>query len=59
MCLEIIVKGRYNKVKEVPIMFAGRISQKSKLGLKQVSEYLLQLLEFYYFAISKKFRGGK
>jgi len=59
ICLEIIVKGRYNKVKEIPILFAGRISQKSKLGAKQVFEYLLQLLELYPVAIMKKIKGRR
>jgi dolichol-phosphate mannosyltransferase len=59
ICLEIIVRGRYNKIKEVPIMFAGRVTQKSKLGARQVFEYLYQLLTLYPAAIAKKLKGGR
>jgi dolichol-phosphate mannosyltransferase len=52
--LEIIVKGNYNKIKEVPIVFLGRVSEKSKLGIKQVVEYLFQVILLYCYLIGRK-----
>lgn len=37
--LEILVKGNYDKVLEVPIIFADRSGSKSKLGMKEIMEY--------------------
>ena len=45
--LEILVKGRYGVVKEVPIVFNDREGGKSKLGSRQVIEYLKQLWILY------------
>jgi dolichol-phosphate mannosyltransferase len=41
--LEILAKGKYAKTLEVPIIFNDREGGKSKLGRKQVFEYLKQL----------------
>jgi dolichol-phosphate mannosyltransferase len=38
--LEILVKGRYQKLAEVPYWFRSRQEGKSKLGIKQQFEYL-------------------
>ena len=54
ICLEIIVKGNYNKVIEYPIIFGERREGKSKLGNKQVYEYLVQLVDLYKDRINKR-----
>ncbi len=45
--LEIICKGKYSKVSEFPIMFGERHGGQSKLGNKQIFEYLVQLRQLY------------
>jgi dolichol-phosphate mannosyltransferase len=45
--LEILVKGNYSEVKEIPIVFNDREGGKSKLGSRQVVEYLKQLGMLY------------
>ncbi len=45
--LEVLVKGSYGEVKEVPIVFNDREGGKSKLGSRQVIEYLKQLAILY------------
>ena len=47
--LEIMVKGRYKSIKEVPYVFAERKSGKSKLGFGEKFEYLLHLLRLYLY----------
>ena len=54
--MEVLVKGDYNKVEEYPIMFADREGGKSKLGLKQIFEYLKQL-RILYLSRPKKKKG--
>lgn len=47
ICLEIICKGNYKKIEEYPIIFGERRGGKSKLGSKQMWEYLVQLKDLY------------
>ncbi|NQU17520.1 MAG: polyprenol monophosphomannose synthase [Candidatus Saganbacteria bacterium] len=47
ICLEIICKGNYKNIEEFPIMFGERRGGKSKLGNRQIFEYLVQLKELY------------
>jgi len=54
--LEVLVKGNYSKVTELPIIFNDRGGGKSKLGGKQVLEYLKQLGTLYYGIISGKIK---
>lgn len=49
ICLEILVKGNYQTVMEVPYTFCDRISGKSKMGLRQVAEYGKQLRRLYRY----------
>ena len=60
--LEIIIKGRYNKIKEIPIKFINRVEGKSKAGIKEIISYFQNLIgylpykkniikEFFKFAI--------
>ena len=41
--LELLVKGNYGKVYEVPYIFESRKSGKSNLGFKEIKDYLIQL----------------
>lgn len=45
--LEIIVKGKYDKSKEIPFVFSNRKSGKSKLNAKEYANYLLHLSKLY------------
>jgi len=54
--LEIIVKGNYNKVTEVPFIFVGRTKGQSKLKPKQIIEYLFHVLSLYSYSFKKKLR---
>jgi dolichol-phosphate mannosyltransferase len=54
--LEILVKGKYTKVKEVPIVFNDREGGKSKMGSKQIIEYLKQLFMLYYGKMTGKIK---
>lgn len=53
--LEIMVKGRYSKdnVKEVPIIFRKRAYGESKLGIKEIVDYLLHILSLNEYRILK------
>lgn len=57
--LEILVKGKYSKVQEVPIVFNDRGGGKSKLGAKQALEYLKQLGIIYYGIITGSIKRRK
>jgi dolichol-phosphate mannosyltransferase len=45
--LEILVKGKYDKVAEVPITFKDREKGESKLGSKVIINYLQHLFKLY------------
>jgi dolichol-phosphate mannosyltransferase len=45
--LEVLVKGKYNKVVEVPITFKDREKGESKLGSKVIFNYLQHLFKLY------------
>lgn len=57
--LEILVKGRYDKVLEVPFVFDNRHSGKSKLSPRVQIAYLIQLVHLYAFQVGQMFKGGK
>lgn len=42
---EILGKGKYQSVKEIPYQFVNRKTGKSKLGLTQIFEYVIQLAD--------------
>ncbi|HLC56216.1 MAG TPA: glycosyltransferase family 2 protein [Candidatus Nanoarchaeia archaeon] len=44
--LEIIIKGKYNKVKEIPITFINRVEGESKAGVKEIICYLQNLVGY-------------
>ncbi|MFH1709918.1 MAG: polyprenol monophosphomannose synthase [bacterium] len=54
--LEILAKGNYSKVKEVPIVFNDRGGGKSKLGMRQTIEYLKQLGLIYHGMFTGKIK---
>lgn len=57
ICLEILVKGRYDTFKEVPIIFRNRRFGKSKMGLLTYLTFLYHLFSLYLFKIYFFFRG--
>ena len=57
--LEILAKGNYTKAEEYPIIFADREGGKSKLGIKQIFEYLKQLKKIYYGKMTGKIKRRK
>ena len=51
LCLEILVKGKYNKILETPYVFRNRKIGKSKLNIKEYIKYLIDwfvLMKFKY-----------
>ncbi len=56
ICLEIIAKGNYENIREIPITFVDRNKGESKLGSKVIFEYLKQLLKLYTLRIKKEKR---
>lgn len=57
ICLEILVKGNYQTVMEVPYTFSDRISGKSKMGLKEIILYLKHLSKLYKYTRENKFKA--
>lgn len=51
ICLEILVKGDYNTVAEVPITFIDRQKGESKLNWKEHVNYLRHLLGLYLYKL--------
>lgn len=55
--LEIVVKGKYKNLLEVPYVFRGRVCGKSKLGIGEYKNYLFHLLRLYFYkgSLAKQF----
>jgi dolichol-phosphate mannosyltransferase len=47
--LEIIIKGKYKKIKEIPINFINRVEGKSKAGTKEIFYYLQNLAGYLHY----------
>ncbi len=47
--LELLIKGRCSKLKDIPILFADRHAGKSKLTFRQQLLYLIHLKRLYFF----------
>lgn len=47
--LEIIIKGKYKKVEEIPINFVNRIKGKSKAGTKEIIWYIQNLVHYLVY----------
>jgi len=54
--LEILVRGNYNKVIEVPIIFRDRRYGESKLSSKVILDYLLYVSKLYIYKFFKRIR---
>lgn len=54
IALEVMVKGKFDKVTEVPIHFVDRIHGESKLTLKEQLLYLRHLRRLYQFKFQTK-----
>jgi dolichol-phosphate mannosyltransferase len=50
--LEILVKGRYTRVVELPYLFLGRFVGASKMDTKVHWDYLVQLVHLYAYRLS-------
>jgi dolichol-phosphate mannosyltransferase len=53
--LEILVKGKYKRIKEIPYTFRERAKGKSKLGLGEYTSYLKLLYSLYLFRLKAIF----
>jgi len=53
--LEILVKGKYRRIKEIPYTFSEREKGKSKLGLGEYTSYLKLLYSLYLFRLKSFF----
>lgn len=51
--LEILVKGNYQKVREVPFIFQDRYGGKSKLSLKVILKFILHVLKLHLWKLVK------
>jgi len=49
ICLEVLVKGNYQTVTEVPFTFSDRATGKSKMGIKEILLYLQHLYSLYNY----------
>ncbi len=49
ICLEILVKGDYQTILEVPYTFSDRVTGKSKMGIKEILLYLQHLYKLYQY----------
>ncbi|MDO8740146.1 MAG: polyprenol monophosphomannose synthase [Candidatus Woesearchaeota archaeon] len=54
ICLEILVKGSYKTVKEVPYIFKDRRVGKSKLGAGEYLNYVVTLARLIKYKIARK-----
>jgi len=52
--LEVLVRGKYNAVLEIPYVFRSRKGGKSKVGPKQYLLYLYHLIKLRFFRIRDK-----
>lgn len=51
--LEVFVKANFGKFKEIPFVFVNRKGGKSKLNLKSILEYLLQVFSLFIYQKNK------
>lgn len=47
--LELLVRGNWDKVTEVPYMFESRVRGESKLSSQKIVDYLTQLIQLYLY----------
>ena len=56
ICLEILVKGKGQRIEEVPYTFVNRLEGKSKLSLGEIKKYLVQILDLRRFQRARRGR---
>lgn len=54
ICLEVLVKGDYQTIIEVPYTFSDRVTGKSKMGAKEIGFYLEHLYKLYKYKREKR-----
>lgn len=54
ICLEILVRGRYKTIKEVPFVFEDRRGGKSKLNWKIILKFLFHILKLHLWKLTKR-----
>jgi len=54
LLLEILVKGNYKRIAEVPYVFRERVYGQSKLGIGEVLRYLRLLLNLYNYRMRER-----
>lgn len=47
--LELVIKAKYKKIKEVPIVFVNRTKGKSKAGINEIFSYLKNLISYLHY----------
>ncbi len=52
--LEILVKGKYNTIKEVPFIFKDRYKGESKLNWKEHLNYMQHLMRLFFFTVKNR-----
>ena len=55
ICLEILVKGKFQKVKEIPYVFKDRSFGRSKLNFRVILKFLFHVLKLHLWKIKKFF----
>lgn len=55
--LEILVKGKYTTIKEIPFIFVDRKEGKSKMTTKEIYNYINDLSSLYIFTILNTFKS--
>jgi len=56
ICLEVLVKGDYQTIIEVPYTFSDRVTGKSKMGAKEIVFYLQHLYKLYKYKREKRYK---
>jgi len=56
ICLEVLVKGDYQTIIEVPYTFSDRVTGKSKMGAKEIGFYLQHLYKLYKYKRGKRYK---
>lgn len=59
LLLEVLVKGNYKQVKEVPYTFSTREKGKSKLGIGEYIKYLKLLYSLYLYKATEHLKSAK
>lgn len=59
ICLEILVRGKVRRVREIAFIFRDRTTGQSKLGLRQNLDFLVQLLNLAFFRLRRRIVGPR